>query len=153
MRQALFNRWQFDIAGRAALDLFAGSGALGLEALSRGASSATFVESDPAARRAIEENLRKLRYADRATVVAGQLPDALAQAPPGPYGLVFLAPPYHSGAGSLCLGPLRERGLLAPGARVVLEVHAEEPVAPVEGWAPIDDRHYGITRLLFLEAR
>lgn len=147
IRQALFNILQFEVEGRAVLDLFSGSGAVGLEAVSRGASRAVLVEAGADAARAIRANIAKLRFVDRARLVEGMLPDALAQAGAGPFDLAFLTPPYHSGAAWPCLGPLA--GLLAPDARVVVELHKDEPQAWPPGWRVEDDRLYGVTRLVF----
>jgi 16S rRNA (guanine966-N2)-methyltransferase len=124
------------------LDLFAGSGALAFEALSRGAARATLVERAPAAIRAIEANVQAL-CADvdlRRRDVRAFVRDASAAG--GPYDLVFLDPPYRDAAG---LGPqLDLTPLLAPGARVVSESDRREPLA-LPGLAVADERRYGDT--------
>jgi 16S rRNA (guanine966-N2)-methyltransferase len=130
------------IDGAAVLDLFAGSGALAFEALSRGAAHATLVERAPAAIKAIEANVQALR-ADvdlRRRDVRAFVRDASAAG--GPYDLVFLDPPYRDAAG---LGPqLDLTPLLAPGARVVSESDRREPLA-LPGLAVADERRYGDT--------
>jgi 16S rRNA (guanine966-N2)-methyltransferase len=130
------------IEGATVLDLFAGSGALALEALSRGAAHATLVERAPAAIKAIEANVQALR-ADvdlRRRDVRAFVRDASAAG--GPYDLVFLDPPYRDAAG---LGPqLDLTPLLAPGARVVSESDRREPLA-LPGLAVADERRYGDT--------
>ncbi|HZO35691.1 MAG TPA: 16S rRNA (guanine(966)-N(2))-methyltransferase RsmD [Solirubrobacteraceae bacterium] len=125
VREALFSVLG-DVTGLAVLDLFAGSGALGLEALSRGASRATFVERDPAALRALEANLAALgveadvRRADARTFARN------ASATAAPYDLIFVDPPYRDAPAlsrELDLGPL----LTATG-RIVTESHRNEPL-------------------------
>jgi 16S rRNA (guanine966-N2)-methyltransferase len=130
------------IEGATVLDLFAGSGALAFEALSRGAAHATLVERAPAAIKAIEANVQAL-CADvdlRRRDVRAFVRDASAAG--GPYDLVFLDPPYRDAAG---LGPqLDLTPLLAPGARVVSESDRREPLA-LPGLAVADERRYGDT--------
>lgn len=130
------------LPGARVLDLFAGSGALGLEALSRGAATATFVERAPAALKAIRANLAALeataRVHDRDVVAFVR--DA-SQAG-GPYDLVFLDPPYRDAAG---LGPALDlTALLADGGRAVSESDRREPLT-LPGLAVTDERRYGDT--------
>ncbi len=130
------------LEGAAVLDLFAGSGALGLEALSRGAARVTFVERAPAALKAIAANVAALGVdADvRARDVRAFVRDASAAG--GPYDLVFLDPPYRDAAG---LGPALELApLLAAGGRAVSESDRREPLA-LAGLAVTDERRYGDT--------
>ena len=140
VREALFSILG-PLDGLAALDLFAGSGALGIEALSRGAARATFVECAPAALGALRANLAALDViADvRGMTVERFLRDAATQGEP--YDLVFLDPPYREAAG---LGPVLElQPLLKPGARVVGE---SDRRAPLDLALPIlDERRYGDT--------
>ena len=139
VREAVFNALgSMDaVAGATVLDLFAGSGALGIEALSRGAAAATFVERDPRARAAVEENLRSTGLADRATVVAGTAEDALGRfADDPPFDLALLDPPYdHAGWDDL-LARLRAR-------IVVIESDRDVPV-PVD-WQVVRAKRYGST--------
>lgn len=141
VREALFSILG-PIEGAAVLDLFAGSGALALEALSRGAARATLVERAPAALKAISANLQAVgAVADvRDRDVRAFLRDASRAA--GPYDLVFLDPPYRDVAG---LGPqLDLTPLLAVGARVVSESDRREPMA-LAGLEVVDERRYGDT--------
>jgi 16S rRNA (guanine966-N2)-methyltransferase len=129
--------------GARVLDLYAGSGALGIEALSRGAARATFVEQDPAARRVLERNLADLGLSSRARVLAG---DALKPATVrgGPFEVVLADPPY----GAVDLGLLLRRGAeaLTPGGVLVLEHAAKEPLPPApESLAVWKSRRYGGT--------
>ncbi len=150
VRESLFNILQGRLTGRHVLDIFAGSGAVGLEALSRGAASGVFIESDRRAAHAITRNIGKLGYESRARLVIGKAPDCLRNTnpPPGGFDLVFLMPPYHSGLGQVALAEVQES--LSQSAIVVIELHADEDPAPPPGWKAEDDRRYGVTRLVFL---
>jgi len=99
-------------------DLFAGSGALGLEALSRGAASATFVENDAKAAAAIRRNSGKLGAEDRVRVIAAS---ALALPPSEPFDLIFADPPYTTGSGDAVVESVTKAGWLAPGGWLAVE--------------------------------
>ncbi len=133
--------------GLAAADLFAGSGALGLEALSRGAASCVFVEQDPPAIRALRANIAALRAQGQCDVRAGSV---LAIGPAkAPLDLVLLDPPYHSGAGGVALDKLRRLGWIGEQTWVSLETaHDEEP--KVKGFVVDADRKVGKARLTLL---
>lgn len=124
VKEALFSMIQFDIEGRAVLDLFAGSGQLGLEALSRGAARGTFIDESRAAVDVIIDNAKKTHLFDRCRVsVSGAVPFLKSAAGRETYDIVFLDPPYASGLlkESLALLPF----ILAPGASVVCECDTE----------------------------
>jgi 16S rRNA (guanine966-N2)-methyltransferase len=130
MRQALFDMLMHApwggrnvMEGASVLDAFAGTGALGLEALSRGASRATFMESDGAALAALRENIAVCRSEARALVVAA---DVLRPPRGHAQGLVFLDPPYAEGVVPLAVAALREAGWIAPGTLVVAETARAE---------------------------
>ena len=110
-------------------DLFAGSGALGLEALSRGAASATFVESDPAAAAAIRRNADALGAANRARVLSGS---ALALARSDPFDVIFADPPYVQGAGSNIVRAVVHSRWLAPGGWISVETSHDDDLHPGE---------------------
>jgi 16S rRNA (guanine966-N2)-methyltransferase len=153
VRQSLFDALGQRMDGLAVLDLYAGTGALGLEALSRGASRATLVESDARACGVIFHNLAALRYEDRCRVLRDELPGALSRLRGEKYDLVFSDPPYALRAAASTLEALRANEMLAPGARVVLEMDRREPAPPVA--APLrlaDERRYGDTRVLVFSA-
>jgi 16S rRNA (guanine966-N2)-methyltransferase len=158
-REALFNvlshaSWSPGLEGRRVLDLFAGSGALGFEALSRGASFCLFVETDAAARGAIRENIEALalfgstRLHRRSATDLGVKPAGLAE----PFDLVFLDPPYGQGLGEAALPRLAPGGWIAPGALVVWERGADEAAVNVAGFEPLDDRVWGAARVSFWRA-
>jgi 16S rRNA (guanine966-N2)-methyltransferase len=154
VRQALFDMlWHAPWAGRAVvegahvLDAFAGTGALGLEALSRGAAHAIFVENDSAALASLRANIAASRLADRCTIEAR---DALALQPGRPCALVFLDPPYGKDLVPLTLSTLVGIGRLAPGALVVAELGRGDPT-PNFGEV-LAERTHGAARLVFLRA-
>jgi 16S rRNA (guanine(966)-N(2))-methyltransferase RsmD len=151
VREALFSILG-DVEGLDVLDLFAGSGALGLEALSRGAATATFVEEARPALRALRDNVAALDLAARATIVAGEARPVLRRLAAGArrFGLAFLDPPYAATGTAGVLADLVDHGLLVPGAWVVVE-HASRDPAP-DAPALLDrrfDRTYGDTTLTF----
>ncbi len=154
VRESLFSvlaggRFGDPITGARVLDLFAGTGALGLEALSRGAAEAVFVDDGRVAGRLIRENIDKLGATDRATLVRR---DAARLGPcaGAPCGLVFCDPPYGKGLGEKALAAALAGGWIATGALVVWEESAD--VSPPEGLVPLDERRYGDSVIHFLEA-
>jgi 16S rRNA (guanine966-N2)-methyltransferase len=156
VRQALFDMlWHAPWAGRDrvegahVLDAFAGTGALGLEALSRGAATAQFLETDRAALAALRANIAACREEARCTVLAA---DATRppRAPRQPCTLVFLDPPYgEDGLVELALAALGAAGWIAPEALVCAEYGAP-PAAPPPGFVPLAERAHGPASLLFL---
>lgn len=128
-------------------DLFAGSGALGLEALSRGAERALFVEQDAAALRTLRENIAALRAQPRCDVRAGSVL-ALGPAKQAP-DLVLIDPPYESGAGAVALDKLRRLGWIAPGAWISVETSRREMI-DVKGFEVNAVRDSGKARLHLL---
>ncbi|GAB4335647.1 MAG: 16S rRNA (guanine(966)-N(2))-methyltransferase RsmD [Dehalococcoidia bacterium] len=118
VREAVFNMIGARIVGARVLDLFAGTGALGLEAISRGASRVVLVESDPRACQAIRDTLARAGVADRGEVVQARLPGGLGRIE-GTFDLVLMDPPYDGGAGDLVLAGLGP--FVAPGGLVVYE--------------------------------
>ena len=150
-REALFNIIAHGVAPLAnarVLDAFAGSGALGIEALSRGAAHATFLDNDPRAVKAIGDNLRTLKETASARVVRG---DA-TRPPPArePVDLVFLDPPYRSGQAVPELTALAEAGWLAAGTIATVELAATEDLIPPAGFEQTDERRYGAAKILIL---
>lgn len=157
-RQAIFNilehaPWSEGVRERRVIDLFAGSGALGFEALSRGAAFCLFVETDEAARGAIRENVDAMSLFGRTRVHRRDATDlGVRPGADGPaFDLAFLDPPYAKGLGERALARLAEGGWLAPGAIVVFERGAGEPAFAVEGYEALDARDYGAARVHFLK--
>ena len=155
VRESLFNMLaaRIDFAGIAVLDLYAGSGALGLEALSRGAGSAVFVESDARAAAVIERNIATLGVAG-ASVRRGTVATVLAGGASTPVDLVLADPPYEVDDAQVraMLDALAAGGWLVSGGAVVVERSASGPeIAWPPGWAPWRSRRYGDTRVELAE--
>jgi 16S rRNA (guanine966-N2)-methyltransferase len=132
--------------GLSVADLFAGSGALGFEALSRGASSATFVESDPEATRAIRANAEVLRSQDRIRLIGGS---ALKLPRAGPFDLIFADPPYAAGSGAEVASAVARAGWLAAGGWMSIETAQGDTVAPGD-FTVQAERDVGRARLTLL---
>lgn len=152
VRESLFNILRPYLADAVVLDLFAGSGALGLEAISRGAASAVFADHARAAQEAVAHNIDVVRAADRATILRCDWRMALRrlQAEGARFDLAFLDPPYHLPDAPEMLRVLRESGLLAQGALVVYE-HGQDIALDMTGWDLADRRTYGDTVITFLK--
>ncbi len=130
------------------LDLFAGSGAIGLEALSRGAAGLCLVEADRPVAGAARRNIEKLGETERARLVVA---DATRLPPAGEsYDIAYLDPPYDSGLAPACLAGLAAGGWLAAEALVVVEVAAREALAAPPGFVVFDERRYGAGRIVRL---
>jgi 16S rRNA (guanine966-N2)-methyltransferase len=154
VRESLFNvlEARLDLDGAHVLDLYAGSGALGLEALSRGAASAVFVESDRRAADAIAANVSALGV-HGASVRRGSVDAVLAAAPTRPVDLVFADPPYDVPTSTVeVMVAALGAGWVAVGAVAVIErPAASAPVQWPAGWTAWRDRRYGDTRVEFGE--
>ena len=150
VRESLFNvlqggRFGNPIAGAQVLDLFAGTGALGLEALSRGATHVTFVDDGKIAGKLIRDNIAKLRRGGDCTLIstnATRLPAGKA------CSLIFLDPPYGQGLGISALKSALSQGWVADDALIVWEENSAQP-API-GFRTLDSRKYGDTWVTFL---
>ncbi|MGC1503345.1 MAG: 16S rRNA (guanine(966)-N(2))-methyltransferase RsmD [Sulfitobacter sp.] len=150
VRESLFSMLTHHnvINGARVLDLFAGTGALGLEALSRGAASVCFVENGRVGQRLIGENIVKLRVAEQ-TMLMRDDATHLGIWRQTPFDLVFLDPPYGKGMGQQALASAQVGGWLASGAMIVWEENAPQ-YAP-KGFARLDSRKYGDTHVTLLE--
>ena len=155
-REALFNilshgrlaETGLPFADAPVLDAFAGTGALGLEALSRGAAEAVFIERDRDALAHLRRNVESLGETARSRIIAGD-----ATRPPRAAlacAVAFLDPPYRSGLAGPALTALAAVGWLTDGALVAIEIAAREELPPVDGFTPIDERRYGAARLVLL---
>ena len=153
LRETLFDvlahRYDDPVTGARVIDLFAGTGALGLEALSRGAAHALFVEDGGPARALIRDNVEALGVAGLCRIFrrdATKLGDVQA----APFDLAFLDPPYGQGLGEAALASLRDGRWLAAGALCVLEEAAATAVSLPDGFGLVERRAAGIAQLLFL---
>jgi 16S rRNA (guanine966-N2)-methyltransferase len=153
VRQSLFDALGQRMDGLEVLDLYAGTGALALEAVSRGAARAVLIESDARACAAMLHNVVTLRYEDRCQVMRAELPAALRQLKGQRFDLVFSDPPYAQRAAQGTLDALAASGVLAKAARIVLETDRREPSpVPPQGLRLADERLYGDTRVLVYTA-
>lgn len=152
VRQALFNLLRDRVAGSVFLDLFAGVGSVGIEALSREASSVDFVEKSPQHARYIERNLQRHRLSDRGRIFQVDALAFLARPPrrPNGYDLIFLDPPYRSELLKKALRKVASGDIIKPGGWVIVEHHRQQdPTAEVEGFTRVQERRYGETVLSF----
>jgi len=152
-REAIFNILSDRVPGAVVLDLFAGSGALGIEALSRGASVATFIDMAPAAVSLLRKNLGSCCLEERARVIPWDIERNLncLQSHGLQYNLIFLDPPYHRDMALTALTHLKKSQAMTPGACLVLE-HGEtdELSFPITCFEILDQRKYGKTLVSFL---
>jgi 16S rRNA (guanine966-N2)-methyltransferase len=156
VRESVFNKlahadWAPDLDGARVIDLFAGSGALGLEAISRGAAFALFVETEPAARGAIRSNVETLQLYGctklhrRDATDLGKKPEKVG----APFDIAFLDPPYGKGLGETALDRLVTGGWVADHAVAVLEESARTSLKTIPGWKEIDQLEAGETIVRF----
>jgi len=151
IRESLFNILDHKLggfAGKRVLDGFAGTGALGLEALSRGAASALFIDKDRDALALARRNAASLGLTDKADFRLADItrPPQSAQR----FDLILLDPPYGHGLAAAALGALAAAGWLAPGATAVVEADRSQPEIIPDGFATLDSRDYGRTRIVLL---
>jgi 16S rRNA (guanine966-N2)-methyltransferase len=157
VKTALFDMLGTQVVDARVLDLFGGTGSVGIEALSRGARSVTFVELDNGVLRILRDNLRLTGLADRAETIRGDafrfLADAAGQG--REFAIVYVAPPQYRGMAVRALTMLDASPIVAPGGRVIVQIHPRERTE-FAGLAlgtlkPYDERRYGSTALLFYE--
>ncbi|GJL98012.1 MAG: methyltransferase [Hyphobacterium sp.] len=157
-RQALFNvlehaAWAPSLVDARIVDLFAGSGALGFEAMSRGGAFCLFVDNDASARGAIRDNIEALqlfgntRLHRRSATDLGEKPAKLG----APFNLVFLDPPYGKGLAPPALTGLIDGHWVTDDALAVLEIAADEDSPVIPGWDPVDERVWGAAKVVFLK--
>jgi len=154
LRESLFNilmhSYDGAITGARVLDLFAGTGALGLEAMSRGAAFALFIDDGAEARALIRQNVEALGLGGITRIFRRDATRLGSAHPNEPFGLVFLDPPYRKGLAEKTLGSLRDGGWLAGGALVIVEEAVDARFAAPLGYAEIERRRYDDTEFTFL---
>jgi len=162
VRQAIFNILMhndfgigFALEGARVCDLFAGTGALGIEALSHGARFALFVDDAAESRALIRENVEALGLTGATKIWRRDATDLGPHAAGGggPFDLVFLDPPYRKDLAAPALGALRNGGWLAPHALIVVEAAEDETVPYTDGFEVLNERVYGDTRVAFFALR
>lgn len=154
MRESLFNILRPHIPGAHVLDLFAGTGALGIEALSRGAASAVLIDMDAAALSVIHKNIEACRLGAKTRVIRCNIKAGLAcvQEYLPPFDIVMMDPPYEAGLVNPALANLGKSRSLRPGALVVVEHSQHETIPDTMTGLPISDRRtYGRTCFTFLQ--
>jgi 16S rRNA (guanine966-N2)-methyltransferase len=154
LRESLFNilvhAYGDPIAGARVLDLFAGTGALGLEAISRGAAFALFVDEAAAARALLRANVEALGLGGVTRIFRRDAARLGPAHPLAPFSLVFLDPPYGRGLAEKALAAARDGGWLSPDALIVVEEAADAGFTAPEGFAELERRSYDDTELVFL---
>ncbi|MBO4848779.1 MAG: 16S rRNA (guanine(966)-N(2))-methyltransferase RsmD [Clostridia bacterium] len=151
VKEAMFGMLQFDLEGANVLDLFAGSGGLGIEAISRGAAHVTFCDADRHAVSVVKANLKKLAFEDRASVVMGDaisLLGALAERGER-FDIVLLDPPYETDLQRRAISILAEKGLLNDGAILVCEHSNSNPPVFPAGFDARKAKKYGDSYLTY----
>jgi 16S rRNA (guanine966-N2)-methyltransferase len=148
-KESLFNILGARVRGANVLDLYAGAGSVGIEALSRGASAATFVELDREALRAIRDNLTLTHLTDRAHIVRLDVFKFLRR-DAGKYDLIYVAPPQYHELWAETLSTLDGRGLLSEAGVIVAQIHPKEfRAVDLKSFELFDSRKYGSTMLCF----
>lgn len=151
-KEALFGSMQFELRDAIVLDLFAGSGAIGIEALSRGASFVCFADADKKAIDCIKKNLNDTKFMPFAEVVFADFEEALKRfaQEARKFDFVFIDPPYQSGYYNRVLVLLKEYDLIKPGAKVVLEHKADVKMTVPDGFETLKIKKYGKAHLTYL---
>jgi 16S rRNA (guanine966-N2)-methyltransferase len=154
VKESLYDILGADVEDSAWLDLFAGTGSIGIEALSRGARHVVFIDKAHQAVTTIRRNLEITGLAAQSNVVRGDALHYVAQAGPGThFDYIYVAPPQYEGLWATALHALDEHPLLAPQGEIIVQIHPRErvPIA-LPSLALRDERHYGSTLLLFYGA-
>ena len=156
LRESVFNilvhAYDDPIEGARVLDLFAGTGALGIEAISRGAAFALFVDNGAEARALLRNNVEALALGGVTKVYRRDATNLGPAHPVEPFSLAFLDPPYGKGFAEKALASLRDGGWLVPGALVVVEEAKAAAFATPEGFEDLERRAYDDTEFVFLKA-
>ena len=153
-REAIFNVLEHGVVGPGlpgakVADIFAGTGALGLEALSRGAAACVFVDKGRGAVQALRDNVLTLGESDTTKIITKDA-TALGPAPDGPVDYAFLDAPYNQDLSTAALNSLAGNGWLADGCVVMVEVAKDEQLIPPPGFALVKEKAYGAARAVFL---
>ena len=151
VKESMFNIVQDWVYDSQVLDLFAGSGALGIEALSRGASQAVFCDNSLDSIKIIKSNIEKARVVDRSQIVSGDFKRCLRdmEAKNQSFDMIFVDPPYYKGLFEEVLDTIRACKILKKDGIVIVEHDAKKPIGQVEGLEVYKEKKYGITMLTF----
>jgi len=151
VKENLFNIIGLDVVGARFLDAFAGSGGVGIEALSRGAKHVTFIDASQKSIDLVRRNLEKTRLGGDAIVLKGEMPNVLKKLAGQEFDIIFLDPPYFEGFAASALGAIVENGILSEGGQIILEVSefSEDAVHPA--LEIFKEKIYGNSKLIFFE--
>lgn len=151
VKESMFNIVQDWVYDSQVLDLFAGSGALGIEALSRGASQAVFCDNSLDSIKIIKSNIEKAKVVDRSQIVSGDFKRCLRdmEAKNQSFDMIFVDPPYYEGLFEEVLDTIRSCKILKKDGIVIVEHDAKKPIGQVEGLEVYKEKKYGITMLTF----
>ena len=155
-KETLFNIIQFRVPGCRFLDLFAGTGAIGIEALSRGADYACFVEKDRRIRNLVEENLQFTKLIDRSRIINGDVLSVLPQLErERPFDIIFMDPPFQHELEKDVLAYLSKSSLVADGGLVIVEAHPKTDFSYLDefGYRIVRHKIYSLSSHLFLELK
>ncbi|MBQ3225976.1 MAG: 16S rRNA (guanine(966)-N(2))-methyltransferase RsmD [Clostridia bacterium] len=150
VKESIFNMLSFSIADASVLDLFAGSGALGIEALSRGAKSAVFVDKSVASLSIVRQNLQLTHLEDKAICIQSDFASYLSSAKDA-FNLIFLDPPYAAGFMESALALIKERKLLSEDGIILCESDSGDEFVPSEAFSVYRNKKYGKARILLMK--
>ena len=150
VKENLFNIIGDDVRGAAFLDLFAGTGAIGIEALSRGAVAATFVDISRVSVDLTKKNLGKVRLSEKSRVIQADVLAAVKRLSGQKYDIIFLDPPYFDGFVEKTLEEIHRAAILADGGCIIVEAGQPFVIPQPEGFVIYKDREYSGTKLIFL---
>jgi len=155
VKENLFNIIQQDVVEARFLDLFAGSGAIGIEALSRGAASCTFIDSAEKSIDLLRKNLEKTRLGADATIIKGKMPEVLRKLTEKKFDIIFLDPPYFKGLSEKCIDAIAAQDILEEDGYIVLELAAKEDYhhMPDSKLNIFKEKLYGSSKLIFFARR
>ena len=155
IKETLFNILQDDIYDCRFLDLFAGSGGIGIEALSRGASNAVFVENERSAQRCIRQNLEKTRLVDQSQVVANEVISYITRYAGEPFDIIFADPPYRKGFEDKLLTALKSSGAVCENTLIIIEsaLETEMDFIDEDFYEIVRIKDYKSNRHIFLKIR
>jgi len=153
IKENIFNIIAPYVPGACFLDLFCGSGAIGIEALSRGAKSAVFVDASSEAIATVNANLDKVKFTQKSRVLKMDAFAAIKHLKEESFDVIFLDPPYSKSHLARMLNPLAKSNLLSNGGIIIAETSVDDEVIQIDGLVLKDERKYGNTRLMFYEGR
>ena len=155
IKETLFNMIQDEIYGARFLDLFSGSGQIGIEALSRGAAFATFVEKNPKAFKCIEDNIKKTKFEAESSLISRDVLSALSTMKSEPFSIVFMDPPYNTDVERDVLISLKDKSLIDEDSLIIIEASLESDFSYVNeiGFDILKEKIYKTNKHTFLTLR